>query len=259
MPELPDVEVYRKVAQKAENSAIDEFDSEDGKLIAISKNDFSKKLKGHRFKETTRRGKYLFLSTDNKQTVVMHFGMTGDLQYLKENEEAPKYFKCWFQFKNSHKLYYISKRKLGHVEMTDDLDGFIKNKELAVDALEINEDDFVSLLKNKHSMLKTALTDQSAIAGIGNVYSDEILYQTKLHPKKNTGDLGEKDLKNLYKNMRKVLEKAIEKNADVSKLPDSYLLPHRKAGDDCPKCKGKIKKITISGRTTLFCPACQKE
>ncbi len=259
MPELPDVEVYRKEAEKAKNTEIENFEAEEGKLVAISKSIFSKKLKGHRFIETNRRGKYLFLSTDNNQTVVMHFGMTGNLQYLKENEEEPKYSKCWFQFKNSHKLYYISRRKLGHVEITDNLDEYIKKKELAVDAMEMSEEDFLSALKNKNSMLKTAITDQSTIAGIGNVYADEILYQTKMHPKKNTADLNESDLKNLYKNMRKVLEKAVAKNADVSSLPETYLLPHRKEGDNCPKCNGKINKITVSGRTTFYCPSCQKE
>ncbi len=259
MPELPDVEIFRKVAEKAKNSAIDDFEILDKKFVEISGNDFNKNLKGNKFKEVLRRGKYLFLKPDSNSAVVMHFGMTGFLKYLKEDEDAPDYTKCSFHFKNKHKLHYISKRKLGHIQFAGNLEEFIKKKELGPDALEINESDFVAVLKGKNSMLKTALTDQSAIAGIGNVYADEILFQAKLHPKMQTGKLRDADLKELYNITRKVLEKAVEKNAEVGKLPKSYLLPNRKEGADCPKCSGKIKKITVSGRTTLFCPTCQHE
>ena len=259
MPELPDVEIYRREAEKAKNSGIESFEIEDKKFIGISESEFNKKLKDERFKETTRRGKYLFLSIGKEKAVVMHFGMTGDLKYLKESEDAPDYTKCSFVFKNKHKLHYISKRKLGHVEFTDNLEDFIEEKELGPDALETNEKEFVSLLKDKKSMAKTALTDQSLISGIGNVYADEILFQSKIHPKQKTTDLSDADFKSLYKNTRKVLEKAIEKEAAPSKLPKSYLLPNREEGNDCPRCDGKIKKIKISGRSGYYCPTCQKK
>ena len=259
MPELPDVEIYRQEAEKAKNSGIENFEIEDKKFVGISKNEFSKKLKGEKFKNAIRRGKYLFLSTGKDKAVVMHFGMTGDLKYLKESEDTPDYTKCSFGLKNKHKLHYISKRKLGDVEFTDNLEKFIEEKELGPDALEIKEKEFVSLLKDKKSMVKTALTDQSVISGIGNVYADEILFQCKIHPKQKTTALSDADFKSLYKNTQKVLEKAIEKNADPSKLPKSYLLPNREEGNDCPKCNGKIEKIKIAGRTGYYCPSCQKK
>ncbi len=259
MPELPDVEIFREEAEKAKNSGMESFEIYDKEFIGISKNEFSKKLKGEKFKKATRRGKYLFLSTSKEKAVVMHFGMTGDLKYLKESEDAPEYAKYSFGFKNKHKLHYISKRKLGHVEFTDNLRDFIEDKELGPDVLEINEKEFVSLLKDKKSMIKTTLMDQSTISGIGNLYADEILFQCKIHPKQKITDLSDSDFKSLYKNIRKVLEKAIEKEADPSKLPKSYLLQNRKEGYDCPKCKGKIKKIKISGRSGYYCPSCQKK
>lgn len=259
MPELPDVEIYRQEAEKAKNSGIESFEIEDKKFIGISKNEFSDKLKGEKVKKTSRHGKYLFLSTSKRKAVVMHFGMTGDLKYLKKSEDAPEYARCSFGFKNKHKLHYISKRKLGHVEFTDNLEDFIKEMELGPDVLEISEDDFVSLLREKRSMVKTALTDQSVISGIGNVYADEILFQCKIHPKQKITALTNSDFKRLYKNTRKVLEKAIENNADPSKLPKSYLLPKREEGNNCPKCNGKIEKIKIAGRTGYFCPSCQKK
>lgn len=259
MPELPDVEIFRKEAEKSRNSGIQNVEVEDSGFVDLTKNDIDKKLKDKKFKDTIRRGKYLFLPVDKDAAVVMHFGMTGYLQYLKENEDTPDYTKCSFVLKNKHKLHYISKRKLGHVEFTDDVGEYVKEKKLGEDALEISEEDFISRLKKKKSMIKPAITDQNTVAGIGNIYADEILFQSKLHPKKSAAKLSEADLKKVYKNTQKVLKKAIEKEADVSKLPKTWLLPNRDEGNDCPKCDGKIKQIKISGRTGYYCPSCQKE
>lgn len=156
-------------------------------------------------------------------------------------------------------MHYISKRKLGHVKYVDEIEDFIKENEIGPDALELTESEFISKLKEKKSMIKSALMDQSVVSGIGNVYADEILFQSKVHPKQKTTGLTDKTWKELHKNTQKVLKKAIEKEADVSKLPKSYLLPNREEGNDCPKCDGKIEQIKISGRTGYYCPSCQKK
>jgi len=258
MPELPDVEVFRKEAEKSKNSEIESIEIQDPDFVDITKKEFNKKLKDHKFEKIIRQGKNLFLSADNNITVAMHFGMTGELKYREYDEDVPKYTKCSFVFRNDHKLHYTCTRKLGYIELTDDLDKYVEGKELGVDALEITGDEFVLLLKEKNSMVKSAITDQSKISGIGNIYSDEILFQSGIHPKKHTNELSESDMKRLFKNTRRVLKKAIEKEADVLELPKSYLLPHRKEGDKCPKCDTKIKKIKVSGRSAYYCPSCQK-
>jgi formamidopyrimidine-DNA glycosylase len=257
MPELPDVEMFRKEAEKCRNSEFEQFEIKDHDFIDMKESDFRKKLKGQKFEQTMRQGKTLFLLADNNAAVVMHFGMTGELKYLIEGGEIPEYTKCTFGFRNSHALHYLSKRKLGHVELTNDINDYIKKNELGIDALEISENEFISRLKGKKSMIKSAITDQSIISGIGNIYSDEILFQSRIHPQKKANDLSESDLKNLFTNTRKVLKKAIEKEVDVSGFPADYLLPHRKEGRDCPKCNGKIKKIKVAGRAGYYCPSCQ--
>ncbi|MFW6310199.1 MAG: Fpg/Nei family DNA glycosylase [Prolixibacteraceae bacterium] len=259
MPELPDVEIFRKEAEKSRNSGIRTVEVEDNGFVDLTKNDINKKLKDKKFKDSIRRGKYLFMPVDKDAAVVMHFGMTGYLKYLKESEDAPDYTKCSFVLKNKHKLHYISKRKLGHVEFTDNVGEYVKKKKLGEDALEISEEDFISRLKKKKSMIKPAITNQDTLSGIGNVYADEILFQSNIHPKKTASKLSEADLKKIYKNTQKVLKKAIEKEADVSKLPATWLLPNRDEGNNCPKCNGKVQKIKISGRTGYYCPSCQKE
>lgn len=259
MPELPDVEVFRKEAEKSKNSEITGFEIDDKDFVELTRNKFNNNLKGKKFKETSRRGKYLFMKVDDESGVVMHFGMTGYLEYLKEDEDAPDYTKCSFVLKNKHKLHYISKRKLGHVKYIGKIGNFIEENDIGPDALELSEPEFISKLKEKNSMVKSALMDQSTVSGIGNVYADEILFQSKIHPKQKANKLSDKTWKTLHKNTVNVLKKAIEKEADVSKLPKSYLLPNREEGNDCPRCDGKIEKIKVSGRTGYYCPSCQKK
>lgn len=258
MPELPDVEVYRKEAEKCKNSGIESIKVNDARFVKNSENELNKSFKGKHIKKILRRGKYLFLSAEKGVSVVLHFGMTGDLSYLKANEKEPKYTRCSFAFKNKHILHVMSRRKLGYVEMTGDAEEYIREKDLGPDALEMNRKEFVSVLKSKKSMLKTALTDQSAVSGIGNVYADEILYQAKIHPGERTDRISEKEMDKLFDEMNKVLKTAIEKDADVSKMPEGYLLPSREKGKSCPGCSGKLEITKISGRTTFYCPSCQK-
>jgi formamidopyrimidine-DNA glycosylase len=259
MPELPDVEIFRKEAEKSKNSEITGFEIGDKDFVELTQQKFKSNLKGKKIRETVRRGKYLFLKVDEDAGVMMHFGMTGFLEYKKENEEKPDYTKCSFVLKNGHKLHYISKRKLGHVKYVGETEDFIEKKEIGPDALELNEPDFISKLSKKNSMIKSALMDQSVVSGIGNVYADEILFQSKIHPKQKANKLSGKNWKTLHKKTVKVLKKAIEKEADVSRLPKSYLLPNREEGNDCPRCDGKIEKIIVSGRTGYYCPSCQKK
>ncbi|MFW5699947.1 MAG: zinc finger domain-containing protein, partial [Bacteroidota bacterium] len=102
------------------------------------------------------------------------------------------------------------------------------------------------------------LMDQSMIAGLGNVYVDEILFQCRIHPKAKVKDLSGKDYKKLFNIMHKVVDKAIEVDADPDKLPTSYLTGKRREGEKCPSCDGKIEKIKVGGRSGYYCPECQK-
>jgi len=106
-------------------------------------------------------------------------------------------------------------------------------------------------------MLKSVLMNQEIMAGIGNVTSDEILFQTRLHPKKKVSQLDKKSLRRLFRNMKKVLLTCIECRATPEQYPKSYLTPQRKAGGTCPKCGGKLGQLKLSGRIMYYCPACQ--
>lgn len=259
MPELPDVEVFKKEAGKATGARVESVGIADKKFLGDVKKDMEKHLSGKKLTEPFRRGKLLFLNTDDKYAVAMHFGMTGYLRHIRKKDDLPKYVKCFFDLDNDHRLCYFSKRKLGNIEITDNVDEFIHNHDLGPDALEVREQDFIEALKKSKSMIKSFITDQSVIAGIGNVYADEILFQAGIHPKQQADSLDDSRGKDIYDQIGRVLEKAIELQADVSKFPDSFLLTRRKEGEKCPRCGGKVKKLKISGRTGYFCPRCQKE
>lgn len=258
MPELPDVELYKVTADKAIGSKVDNIVVKDERFINSSKNSLGRHIKNHEIKKTLRRGKYLFIKMDSQYALVLHFGMTGYLNYMKPDSETPSYTKCIFKLSNKHKLIYVSKRKLGKIELTDDVEHYIEEQELGPDALEISKTVFLSKLKESRAAIKRFLMNQTALSGIGNVYTDEILFHACIHPRQKASELTEKQQEELYKQMGQVLKTAIEKKADVDQMPDDFLLPKRKEGYECPRGKGKVKKIKISGRTAYFCPYCQK-
>lgn len=259
MPELPEIALFKKYMDAtALHKKITDLSFPDTSLLQSPKADFEKALKGEELQETRRLGKYLFINTTGKKWLIFHFGMTGKLEYFK-NQDPPKYTKMILHFENDYHLAYICRRKLGKIFLAESFDKFQEEHELGKDALDLTEKEFLKLLDDKSGSIKGALTDQHLLAGIGNVYSDEMLYQSKIHPKTKTDKLSDPEKKQLYKEMNKVLKMAIDKDGERSEFPSDYLISHRKEGEDCPKCSGKIEMIKVSGRSTYFCPGCQKE
>lgn len=259
MPELPEITLFRNyVRETSLKKTIKKIDFPETSILQAPAGHFKKELVGKKFKTAERLGKYLLLSTTGNSALIFHFGMTGKLEYYT-NQDPPKYSKMILYFEDDYRLAFTCRRKLGKIYLAEDAQSFQEENELGPDALEISEKEFLDLLKEKTGSIKAVLTDQHVISGIGNVYSDEMLYQCKIHPKKKTDAISEKDKKKLYKMMKQVLEKAIDKEGVRKDLPENWIIQHRKEGADCPKCDGKVKKIKVGGRSTYFCPACQKE
>jgi formamidopyrimidine-DNA glycosylase len=141
----------------------------------------------------------------------------------------------------------------------EDPDGFIREKKLGPDPLELDADSFRERFKGRKGGVKAGLMNQQIVAGIGNIYSDEILFQARLHPRESVERLDSQALDALHKEMRRVLKSAIERGASPQRLPDSFLLTHRREGKECPRGNGEIRKTKAAGRTVYYCPACQPE
>jgi formamidopyrimidine-DNA glycosylase len=147
----------------------------------------------------------------------------------------------------------------GKVSVANSIEEFTKDKKLGPDAYKMTLEDFQEAVKRRTAIAKNALLNQSFIAGIGNIYSDEILFRTRLHPKTNINSLSDSKVKELFASIKEVLEVGIKKKGDLSTYPNEFLIPHRKKEEKCPICNSDITRFEISGRHGFFCPSCQKE
>lgn len=260
MPELPDVEVFRQRFDiQGLNREIVNVSVPVKRLLEdVSSNRLERSLKGHRFTKTCRIGKYLFACDDNDDWLVLHFGMTGALEFPSEAEAPdPQYAALSLQFSDDSRLFYTNKRKLGRISLTNDVDQFVKKHGLGPDVLQLDKDSLLAVLKKKKGLIKSALMDQNTLAGIGNVYSDEILYQAKINPHRATETLTKHEWQRIVNKTFYVLEQAINRHANPQEFPATWLTPNRTAGAKCPRCKGDITKKSVSGRSSYFCKSCQ--
>ncbi len=261
MPELPDVENFRRFFDRTVlGRKIKDVNVSQTRLLkGLSPNQLKKTLGGKKFIRTERIGKYLLASLGKDEWLAFHFGMTGSFSFeSKVDGQKNDYERVGFYFQDGSHLGYLNKRMLGQIFLAGPPDEFRSKKELGPDALELDYSLFRELLGRKSGSIKSMLMDQRVISGIGNVYSDEILFQSGLHPNHRVEDLDEKQKRKLYAKMRSVLEIAIKKQADPGSLPENWLLRHRKKNQGCPGCAGKVHKISVGGRSGYYCEKCQK-
>ena len=259
MPELPEITLYKEYLDSTSlNKKITGVSFPGEGSLRASKKDFENALLKKKLINSRRLGKYLLVQTSEKNWLIFHFGMTGKLEYY-QNQDQPKYSRMIISFEDDYHLAYVCRRKLGKIFLAESFEEFKEEHSLGEDALELKEKEYLELLEGKTGSIKGVLTDQHVLSGIGNVYSDEMLYQVGIHPKTKTNLLSEKEKKELYNMINEVLKLAIDKEGERSEFPEDYLIRHRKDGADCPNCKGKVKQIKVSGRSTYFCPNCQKE
>lgn len=257
MPELPDVEIFKnELHQQVVQQKIQEIGNLNAQMFEYSRLKLES-LKGAHLKAVRRYGKYCFLHSDHKGILVFHFGMTGSVQYLQTISQ-PEHIQFSLLLSNGYHLIYRSIRKLGKIFLITDKKQFIQKKQLGPDALFVSLDHFLSIIKSKKSLIKTALMNQKTIAGLGNIYSDEILYQSSIHPKRKTNKLTDQEIERLYKQMRSVLHLTIKQKANPSLLPSSFLIQRRKPGCECGLGRGTIQREVIGGRATYFCDRHQK-
>lgn len=259
MPELPDVECFRRYFDAtALHQAIGHIHVPGpGLLVDTTPQGLGRALKGAEFQSTTRHGKYLFALTDRDKCLVLHFGMSGRLAYSASGGVPPQYTQLEIDLAAVNRLYYIAPRKLGSIALAASPEEWVARHELGPDALALAEADFLALADGSRGKVKPWLMDQKHLAGIGNYYSDEILFRSRLHPAFPLQELRESELRLLFENIQRVLQVAIDCKADPAALPRSFLLTHRIEGGHCPRCGARLRQVKVGGRTAYFCPACQ--
>ncbi|MFI7497386.1 Fpg/Nei family DNA glycosylase [Streptomyces sp. NPDC049687] len=260
MPELPDVEGFRKVLEScAKGRVVRHVDVRDpGVLHGVTARRLSDALEGQRFTAPERHGKWLLARTGGP-TLMFHFGMTGQLLCAHPDDTAEPHDRVLFTLARDRQLRYRDQRKLQGLWLADDESEVARVLgRLGPDALAVDRENFeAALAAHPRGSIKTVLTDQTVLAGLGNLLADEILWRASLPPSSPARDLSEADRRRLYTHMRRTLHSAIP----TGRVPprDSWLTGHR---DDpapvCPRCGSPLRRARMAGRGTVWCPRCQQ-
>lgn len=260
MPELPEVESFRRYLEDTsmDKSIIDVKVEREKILQEISIDEFIDNLICHRFVKTLRWGKQLFVQTDGGVWLTIHFGMTGSLFFFHQLTQKPSHCRLLITFCDNDYLCFDDQRLFGRVGIVQDVDSFIKKHQLGPDVLTLNKQRFVSIVQNQKTSIKTVLMKQELFAGIGNEYSDEILFQARINPSVLASSLSDEQIEKIFQKMSFVLATATESRVKDHPFPKHFLLHSGRKSKICPRCGSKLKCQKFSGRTGCFCPSCQE-
>lgn len=254
MPELPDVEGFRvALAQTLPGRRITDVEVLDAGVLRNSTAcAFAERVTGSRFEAPCRRGKWLLLPTDGP-TLLVHSGMTGR-PYYAARSDAPDRFDRLRVVLDRGEFRFTDLRKLRGVWVADDETTIARILgELGPDALDVGFAQFAAALSETRRVLKTALTDQSVIAGLGNLLADEICWQARVNPLRGCPDLDAGELRRLHATMRRVLRTSV-RHGRVPGLRGWLTRVRDEPDAACPRCGALLERARNAGRTTLWCP-----
>lgn len=275
MPELPEVQtIVTGLNEILKGKTITNTYIYDDMVIGYpDKKQFIEKSKDKKIMSISRRGKYIIVNFDNNQyRLVIHLRMSGKLLYKERQEGREKHTHVVFEFNDNTDLRFNNVRKFGRLYFIED-DKFENAGNIDNLGLEPLSDKFSlklfkEMLDKRKGMIKPLLMNQEFIAGIGNIYADEALFLAKIRPDRKANNLKEKEIKALYKQLRKILRKGIKMGGTsisdyVNALGETgkfqkELNVYQREGQKCKICGEEIQKKKISGRSTRFCPNCQK-
>jgi formamidopyrimidine-DNA glycosylase len=271
MPELPEVETIKRdlsILIGRPLKSITVYNE-----AYLEKNEIMpkelKKLEGQNLLQLSRKGKYLFLHF-SKTILGFHLGLTGSLILLAVGKPLDK-FKHKVLSLNFLEmcLVFSDMRKFGRLFLFDEeksLQNFLID--IGPDALEIGLSEFKEALRSIRKPIKSALLDQKVISGVGNIYADEILFRAGINPLRSASSISEEELQKLFQTMKEVLHLAIQLRGSTIKdyvdglgragIFQTEHLVYQKYGKPCPRCGEPIEKIKVAGRTTSYCPQCQR-
>lgn len=274
MPELPEVETIRRIIEpQVSGRVIKKVEVLNKQIIASSDAEqFVESLTEQKFSRMDRRGKFLIFQFKNEDQLFLHLRMTGQLLATPNDYPAEKHTHLVLHLDNGMQLRYIDVRRFGRFwyigkDEPTDITGIDK---LGLEPFDekLTAEYLKSRLSRKKKPIKEMLHDQSVVAGIGNIYSDEILYRCGIYPETRCMELSDTDWEQLSHEIPHELSLAIEENKMSAEeylagkgkeyRNTSFLQVYGHAGKTCPICGSSFEKITIGGRSSCYCPICQK-
>jgi formamidopyrimidine-DNA glycosylase len=257
MPELPDVEGYRRYfARYARGKRVTGIEVPAPEVLRnTTPQALGRSIRGRRLGSPVRHGKWLLAPTGDP-TVLFHFGMTGRFAWSGSPHENHRHDRVILELGDG-RLRYRNMRKLGGVWLARDgseIDRIIGA--LGPDALEVDRERLEELLSGRRGGVKAALMNQRLLAGIGNELSDEILWQARIRPSRLISSLDERERDKLHPTMRRVLRESCRHGRIPRKR--SWITSQRGRADPvCPRCRGEARRSQVAGRTSYWCPRCQ--
>jgi formamidopyrimidine-DNA glycosylase len=277
VPELPEVETVARGLQRSVTGQ---------KILGVTlgKTDFidnpeklESELPGRTINRVERYGKFLLLrlraaerskDSDGEAALLVHLGMTGSLVPLAVDVPHAKHTHVVMPLGDGRELRYVDPRRFGRMTY---LEGKTLAQELqrfGLDPLEMTLQEFASAIHQRNARIKALLLDQTVLRGVGNIYADESLWKAKIHPVQLGRRLKPSQLKKLYVELQEVLRRAIQLRGssisdflDAEGMPGEYQQHHRaygREGKSCFRCKKTIRRVIVAGRSSYFCPNCQK-
>lgn len=274
MPELPEVQTIvtglNDILKR--KKIVNTYVYDDMVIGYPEKREFINRSKNKKIKNLSRRGKYIIINfADSDYKLIIHLRMSGKLLYKNRDDELKKHSHVVFEFEDNTDLRFNNVRKFGRLylikENEVDKAGNLKNLGIEPLSDKFTLKLFKSVLKQRKKMIKPLIMEQEFIAGIGNIYADEALFIAHIRPDRKANTLNDKEIKSLYKAIKKVLKKGIKMGGTsisdyVNALGESgqfqyELKVYNREGKECINCNTVIKKEKISGRSARFCPNCQ--
>jgi len=272
MPELPEVEtIVRGLKRTVLGKKIKTIKIVPSRVLQNNPRYLKRNLTGLKIVSVKRRGKNIILQLSGGNLLLIHLGMTGNLIYLKRPAPLKKHDHLNMEFSDKSQLRYNDPRKFGKFKLVKSSrkENIEDLKSLGPEPLEITENDFVRLVQTRRGRIKSTLLNQKFIAGIGNIYADEVLFEAKIHPEERACNISLNRLKKLHQAIQKILKKAIKSGGssidnylDLEGRQGLFQLQHKaygKKGKPCPRCGTKIKRIVVNQRSSYFCPKCQRK
>lgn len=255
MPELPECEAARqRIASGALHRTIKEFVLGEVSHMDLPGEAERERLMGTQFTRTRRHGKNIFVGSVDGPWLNVHLGMSGSIRVMDDSEDLADFIRFSVKFEGGQSLHFRDPRKFGRISLVEAVDDVIEAKELGPDALEIGSNDFADAVGTTRGAIKSALLNQRKLAGVGNLWSDEVLFQTGIAPSERACDLESEQITALHQALQDILNAVVETDATYSELPGDWLIHHRADGEDCPRCAAPLSKKTVGGRTSYFCP-----
>jgi formamidopyrimidine-DNA glycosylase len=271
MPELPEVEtVARELRRKLPGLRVQAVTCRFPEVVSTGARGLREALRGRAFTAVGRHGKFLFLVLSDGREVALHLRMTGQLLLLPRGKVADRH--CHLEILlagGPRKLVYRDVRKFGRFELLPGSRAdFIRKKGLGPDALTIRSDTLYEILRRTRRGLKASLLDQRCLAGLGNIYTDEVLFRERLSPLRRSDSLSRRQVFSLAEGIRAILRAALRRRGtSISDYVDPggrrggfqlVLKVYGREGEACPRCGAPIVRSLVAGRGTWTCPHCQR-